>query len=250
MAKTKTSAWFCTACGNETPKWEGRCPACGEWNTIVEEKIPATRSGKSAGVRGGKAAPQSRPTPVSSIVAAEESRIKMPSVELNRVLGGGLVEGSMVLIGGEPGIGKSTLVLQNILSIKSRRILYISGEESARQIKMRADRIGRPSDNVFIACETSLDNIFHHIAEVDPGILIIDSIQTIASDDIESSAGSVSQVRECASQLLRYAKESGVPVILIGHINKEGSLAGPKVLEHIVDAVLQFEGDSRHLYRI
>ncbi|MBD5250388.1 MAG: DNA repair protein RadA [Barnesiella sp.] len=250
MAKTKTSAWFCTACGNETPKWEGRCPACGEWNTIVEEKIPATRGGKQSSVRKGVAAPQSRPTPVSSIVAAEESRIKMPSVELNRVLGGGLVEGSMVLIGGEPGIGKSTLVLQNILSIKSRRILYISGEESARQIKMRADRIGRPSDNVFIACETSLDNIFHHIADVDPGILIIDSIQTIASDDIESSAGSVSQVRECASQLLRYAKESGVPVILIGHINKEGSLAGPKVLEHIVDAVLQFEGDSRHLYRI
>ena len=250
MAKTKTSAWFCTACGNETPKWEGRCPACGEWNTIVEEKIPATRGGKQSSVRKGVAAPQSRPTPVSSIVAAEESRIKMPSVELNRVLGGGLVEGSMVLIGGEPGIGKSTLVLQNILSIKSRRILYISGEESARQIKMRADRIGRPSDNFFIACETSLDNIFHHIADVDPGILIIDSIQTIASDDIESSAGSVSQVRECASQLLRYAKESGVPVILIGHINKEGSLAGPKVLEHIVDAVLQFEGDSRHLYRI
>ena len=250
MAKTKTSAWFCTACGNETPKWEGRCPACGEWNTIVEEKIPATRGGKQSSVRKGVAAPQSRPTPVSSIVAAEESRIKMPSVELNRVLGGGLVEGSMVLIGGEPGIGKSTLVLQNILSIKSRRILYISGEESARQIKMRADRIGRPSDNVFIACETSLDNIVHHIADVDPGILISDSIQTMASDDIESSAGSVSQVRECASQLLRYAKESGVPVILIGHINKEGSLAGPKVLEHIVDAVLQFEGDSRHLYRI
>ncbi len=249
MAKTKTSAWFCTACGNETPKWEGRCPACGEWNTIVEERIPATKSGKTT-VRKGQPAPQSRPTPVSSIVAGEETRIRMPSVELNRVLGGGLVEGSMVLIGGEPGIGKSTLVLQNILSIKSRRILYISGEESARQIKMRADRIGRPSDNVFIACETSLDNIFHHITEVDPGILIIDSIQTIASDDIESSPGSVSQVRECASQLLRYAKESGVPVILIGHINKEGSLAGPKVLEHIVDAVLQFEGDSRHLYRI
>ncbi len=249
MAKTKTSAWFCTACGNETPKWEGRCPACGEWNTIVEERIPATKSGKTT-IRKGQPAPQSRPTPVSSIVAGEETRIRMPSVELNRVLGGGLVEGSMVLIGGEPGIGKSTLVLQNILSIKSRRILYISGEESARQIKMRADRIGRPSDNVFIACETSLDNIFHHITEVDPGILIIDSIQTIASDDIESSPGSVSQVRECASQLLRYAKESGVPVILIGHINKEGSLAGPKVLEHIVDAVLQFEGDSRHLYRI
>ncbi len=251
MAKIRTSAWFCTACGNETSKWEGRCPACGEWNTIVEEKIPATRAGSSpASRKGGGVAPQSVPTPVSSIETTEETRIRMPSVELNRVLGGGLVEGSMVLIGGEPGIGKSTLVLQNILSIKSRRILYISGEESARQIKMRADRIGRPSDNVFIACETSLENIFHHIGRVDPGILIIDSIQTIASGDIESSPGSVSQVRECASQLLRYAKESGVPVILIGHINKEGSLAGPKVLEHIVDAVLQFEGDNRHLYRI
>ncbi|MCM1519238.1 MAG: DNA repair protein RadA [Lachnoclostridium sp.] len=244
------SAWFCTACGNETPKWEGRCPACGEWNTIVEERR-ATGSSKSKSSQGlRRLTPESRPTPVSGIVSTEESRIKMPSGELNRVLGGGLVEGSMVLIGGEPGIGKSTLVLQNILSIKSRRILYISGEESARQIKMRADRIGRPSDNVFIACETSLDNIFAHIADVEPGLLIVDSIQTIASDDIESAPGSVSQVRECAAQLLKYAKESGVPVILIGHINKDGIIAGPKVLEHIVDAVLLFEGDRQHLYRI
>jgi DNA repair protein RadA/Sms len=174
----------------------------------------------------------------------------MPSKELNRVLGGGLVQGSIVLIGGEPGIGKSTLVLQNLLSIKSKTILYVSGEESATQLKLRADRIGRGSDNCFIVCETSLENIFQHIEEVKPGIVVIDSIQTIASDVIESTAGSVSQVRECAAQLLKYAKESGVPVLLIGHINKEGSLAGPKVLEHIVDAVLQFEGDRQNLYRI
>lgn len=174
----------------------------------------------------------------------------MPSEELNRVLGGGLVAGSLVLIGGEPGIGKSTLVLQNILSIKTKTILYISGEESASQLKLRADRIGRLSDNCFIVCETSLDNIFEHIETVQPQIVIVDSIQTIASDSIESSAGSVSQVRECSAQLLKYAKESGVPVILIGHINKEGSIAGPKVLEHIVDAVLQFEGDRHYMYRI
>lgn len=174
----------------------------------------------------------------------------MPSNELNRVLGGGLVPGSLVLIGGEPGIGKSTLVLQNILSIKSRRILYVSGEESAQQLKMRADRIGRLSDNVYIVCETSLQNIKEHIEEVEPGLLVVDSIQTIASDDIESVAGSISQVRECAAQLLKYAKETSVPVLLIGHITKEGSIAGPKVLEHIVDAVLQFEGDHQHMYRI
>lgn len=174
----------------------------------------------------------------------------MPSEELNRVLGGGLVAGSMVLIGGEPGIGKSTLVLQNILSIKSKRILYVSGEESESQLKMRADRIGRQSDNCYIVTDTSLENIFDYIAEVNPEILIVDSIQTIASDAIESAAGSVSQVRECAARLLRYAKESGVPVLLIGHINKEGSIAGPKVLEHIVDAVLQFEGDRQYMYRI
>jgi len=166
------------------------------------------------------------------------------------VLGGGLVPGSIILIGGEPGIGKSTLVLQNILSIKSRTILYVSGEESARQIKMRADRIGRPSDNVFIVCETSLQNIEEHIEKIQPGLLIVDSIQTIASDELESVAGSVSQVRECASRLLKYAKESSVPVMLIGHITKDGNLAGPKVLEHIVDAVLHFEGDGQHIYRL
>ena len=249
MAKTKEkSVWFCSECGADSPKWEGRCPSCGAWNTMVEEKV-RTRS-SSVNVRGGITAPMSRPVKVSEIQALSEPRIMLPSQELNRVLGGGLVSGSLVLIGGEPGIGKSTLVLQNILSIKSRRILYVSGEESATQIKLRADRIGRLSDNCFIVTETSLENIFRHIQDVEPGLVIVDSIQTIASDEIESAAGSVSQVRECAARLLRYAKENNVPVLLVGHINKEGSLAGPKVLEHIVDAVLQFEGDQQYMYRI
>lgn len=248
MAKIKDkSRWFCTECGADSPKWEGRCPACGAWNTMVEERVPArsrTLSVKKA------SAPASIPLKVSEIQASEETRIRMPSNELNRVLGGGLVSGSIVLIGGEPGIGKSTLVLQNILSIKSRRILYVSGEESAMQIKLRADRIGRMSENCYIVTETSLETIFQHIDQIEPQLLVVDSIQTIASDAIESAAGSVSQVRECAAQLLRYAKEQNVPVLLIGHINKEGSLAGPKVLEHIVDAVLQFEGDRQYMYRI
>ena len=246
MAKSK-SMWVCTSCGADSPKWEGRCPACGAWNTMVEEKIPTASRSKS---RKGALVAKTRPQKVSEIETADLPRIKMPSKELNRVLGGGLVPGSMVLIGGEPGIGKSTLVLQNTLSIKSRKILYVSGEESAAQLRMRADRLGRVSDNVYIVCETSLDDIFDHIDEVAPGLLIVDSIQTIASDDLESPAGSVGQVRECAARLLRYAKESGVPVLLIGHINKEGSIAGPKVLEHIVDAVLQFEGDRHYMYRI
>ncbi len=213
---------------------------------MVEERAPSKKTG-SGPVRGLRT---ERPLRVSEIESGKESRIKMPSGELNRVLGGGLVTGSLVLIGGEPGIGKSTLVLQNILSIKSRKILYVSGEESASQLKMRADRIGRTADNVYIVCDTSLETIMDHIETVKPDMLIVDSIQTIASEGIESSAGSVSQVRECATQLLRYAKTSGVPVILIGHITKEGSIAGPKVLEHIVDAVLQFEGDRNYLYRI
>ncbi len=247
--KTTKTAWFCTSCGAQAPKWQGRCPACGEWNTMVEEKIVSDKKSKTLAPSGHNQR-RSRPQLIHEIELEEEPRIKMPSAELNRVLGGGMVAGSLVLIGGEPGIGKSTLVLQNILSIRSRRILYVSGEESARQLKMRADRIGRPNDNVYIVCETSLQNIRDHIEEVDPGLVVIDSIQTIASDDIESVAGSISQVRECAAQLLKYAKETGVPVILIGHINKEGSIAGPKVLEHIVDAVLQFEGDRQGIYRI
>ena len=245
MAKVK-SMWFCNSCGADSPKWEGRCPSCGEWGTLVEEKVSTKQSKGSKSTRVAKSVPQK----VSEIKAMNEPRIHMPSEELNRVLGGGLVAGSLVLIGGEPGIGKSTLVLQNILSIKSKTILYVSGEESATQLKLRADRIGRQSDNCYIVCETSLENIFDHIEEIQPQILIVDSIQTIATDAIESSAGSVSQVRECSAQLLKYAKESGVPVLLIGHINKEGSIAGPKVLEHIVDAVLQFEGDRQYMYRI
>lgn len=248
MKNVKT-AWFCSSCGAQAPKWQGRCPACGEWNTMVEEKIISEKKSKTLTLvsHGSR---RTRPQLIHEIELDEEPRIKMPSAELNRVLGGGLVAGSLVLLGGEPGIGKSTLVLQNILSIRSRRILYVSGEESARQLKMRADRIGRPNDNVYIVCETSLQNIRDHIEEVNPGLIVIDSIQTIASDDIESVAGSVSQVRECAAQLLKYAKETAVPVMLIGHITKEGSIAGPKVLEHIVDAVLQFEGDRQGIYRI
>lgn len=249
MKNNTKTAWFCTSCGAQSPKWAGKCPACGEWNTMVEERIAPEKKSRTLSPSGQRPA-RTRPQLIHEIELAEEPRIKMPSAELNRVLGGGLVAGSLVLIGGEPGIGKSTLVLQNILSIRSRRILYISGEESARQLKMRADRIGRPNENVYIVCETSLQNIRDHIEEVNPGLVVVDSIQTIASDDIESVAGSVSQVRECAAQLLKYAKETGVPVFLIGHITKEGSIAGPKVLEHIVDAVLQFEGDRQGIYRI
>lgn len=248
MAKTIKSAWFCSQCGAESPKWAGRCPECGAWNTMVEERV-STAKGASKSI-GPARMTKSKPRKVSEIEALDEPRIHMPSEELNRVLGGGLVAGSMVLIGGEPGIGKSTLVLQNILSIKSRRILYVSGEESATQLKMRADRIDRLSDNCYIVCETSLENIFDHIEDLKPELLIVDSIQTVASESIESAAGSVSQVRECAARLLKYAKESGVPVLLIGHINKDGAIAGPKVLEHIVDVVLHFEGDRQHMYRL
>jgi DNA repair protein RadA/Sms len=212
---------------------------------MVEEKVSSTK-----GASISRNAARSTARPVNQIETTDEPRYHMPSEELNRVLGGGLVRGSIVLIGGEPGIGKSTLVLQNLLAVRNRRILYVSGEESATQLKLRADRIGRGSDNLFIVCETSLENIFQHIDQVQPEILVVDSIQTIASDTLESSAGSVSQVRECAASLLKYAKESGVPVLLIGHINKEGTIAGPKVLEHIVDAVLQFEGDRQHMYRL
>ena len=245
-AKTKT-VYFCSNCGNESPKWLGKCPNCGEWNTYVEEKVQAA-SGK--GVLLSKSSTDAVPMKLAEITQEKEERIQMPSGELNRVLGGGLVAGSIILIGGEPGIGKSTLVLQNMLRIRSRKVLYVSGEESARQLKMRADRLGADGGECYIVCETSLEKIFHHIETCNPGILVVDSIQTIASDALESSAGSVAQVRECAASLLKYAKESGTPVILIGHINKEGSIAGPKVLEHIVDAVLQFEGDRHYMYRL
>lgn len=240
------TAYFCTACGHESPKWMGKCPACGEWNTMVEEKVSAKKS-KQKGLLATEGA---RPVKLSEIEPLEEPRIHMPSEELNRVLGGGLVAGSLTLLGGEPGIGKSTLLLQNILSIRNRRILYVSGEESATQLKLRADRLGKVSENTFILTETQLDRIFTQIENVKPQLVVVDSIQTIASAEIESAAGSVSQVRECAAALFRYAKSSGVPVILVGHINKDGAIAGPKVLEHIVDTVIQFEGDRQYLYRI
>lgn len=245
--KTK-SVYFCSSCGYESPKWLGKCPSCGEWNTFAEEKVIVEKR-RQGGVRGALVE-RSKPVRLSEIEPLEEPRIHMPSEELNRVLGGGLVAGSLTLIGGEPGIGKSTLLLQNILSIRNRKILYVSGEESATQLKLRADRLGKVSDNTFILTETSLEGIFTQIENVKPQLLIVDSIQTISSAEIESVAGSVSQVRECAAALLRYAKQSGVPVILVGHINKDGAIAGPKVLEHIVDTVLQFEGDRQYLYRI
>ena len=246
MAKEK-SIFFCSNCGNESPKWLGKCPACGEWNTYTEERMKVSKNARSL-------LPQSKleshPLKLSEIKQESLERLSMPSGELNRVLGGGLVPGSIILIGGEPGIGKSTLVLQNMIRIRSRKVLYVSGEESAQQLKMRAERLGVDGGECYIVCETSLEIIFQHINNSNPGIVVIDSIQTIASEALESAAGSVGQVRECAAALLKYAKESGVPVVLIGHINKEGSIAGPKVLEHIVDAVLQFEGDRHYMYRI
>ena len=249
--KTK-SVFFCSNCGAESPKWVGKCPACGEWNTFVEETV-AAKPKKSQGYlpEGGKTH-SITPVKISEVKSGEEQRIALPSRELNRVLGGGLVPGSIILIGGEPGIGKSTLVLQNVLRIRSRKVLYVSGEESAQQLKMRADRIcgGNIQCECYIVCETSLESIFAGIRESNPDMVIIDSIQTIATDSLESSAGSVGQVRECAAQLLKFAKETHTPVILIGHINKEGAIAGPKVLEHIVDAVIQFEGDRHYMYRI
>ncbi len=306
MAKKKT-AYFCSSCGCEEPKWFGKCPSCGEWGTCVEEIVDVKTGAigkaprKSGGVQWshdgtlGLPGQKERPKRLSEIEAREEQRIDLHDAELNRVLGGGLVPGSMVLLGGDPGIGKSTLVLQTVMNIHDKKVLYCSGEESAYQLKLRATRLlsssspsapsgpsaspvssaspsqpsmdasslsapsespsqpslaAPPLDNVFIACETNLDAIFTHVANVEPDILIIDSIQTIATDDLESSAGSVGQVRECAARILKFAKESATPVILIGHITKEGSLAGPKVLEHIVDTVLQFEGDQHYMYRI
>ena len=245
MAQVK-SVYFCSACGYESAKWLGKCPGCGEWNTFTEEKVNVSaRKGAPRGL-----VKSSLPVRLSDIEVTGEQRMKMPSAELNRVLGGGLVSGSLILIGGEPGIGKSTLLLQNILSIRNRKILYISGEESASQLRIRADRLGKVSDNTLILCETQLDAIFAQIENVNPELVVVDSIQTILNPELESAPGSVSQVRECAAALLRFAKESDVPVILVGHINKDGAIAGPKVLEHIVDTVLQFEGDRQYLYRI
>jgi len=255
MAKDKI-AYVCSNCGQESAKWIGKCPACGQWNTFKEIRI-ANDSGQqaarsaAASVRSARDNGRNRPLFLHEISAKDEPRLNLKDEELNRVLGGGLVPGSIVLLGGEPGIGKSTLTLQTILNLTDRKILYVSGEESAHQLKMRAERLGKAdAGNCLILCDTSLENIFTHIREVRPDLVIIDSIQTISTDDVDSSPGSITQVRECASALLRFAKSSGTPVILIGHINKEGTLAGPKILEHIVDTVIQFEGDQHYVYRI
>ncbi len=254
MAKDKI-AYVCESCGQDSPKWVGKCPSCGKWNTFKEIKISndtgsqAARSAaqsvrSSLGVKSSVHA-------LKDISSHEDPRMDMNDGELNRVLGGGLVPGSIVLLGGEPGIGKSTLTLQTILNLSDRRILYVSGEESEHQLKMRANRLGKGDcEHVLILCETSLENIFATIKDVKPELVIIDSIQTISTEDVDSSPGSVTQIRECASSLLRFSKSSGIPVIMIGHINKEGTIAGPKILEHIVDTVIQFEGDQHYMYRI
>lgn len=245
--KTKT-VWFCKACGNESPKWMGRCPACGEWNTMVEETVATGRKGpvQQTNVPGSG----HKPLPLSHIDSTVESRISMNNGEVDRILGGGLVEGSLVLIGGEPGIGKSTLSLQIPLHCPELKTLYVTGEESARQVKLRAARIGGDDSNCMIYSETLLENIISQARAIMPDLMVVDSVQTMFSQNVESSPGSVTQIKETASMLLRFAKETGVPVILIGHITKEGSIAGPKILEHIVDVVLQFEGDNRGTYRL
>ena len=258
MAKDKI-AYVCSNCGQESPKWIGKCPACGQWNTFKEIKVAPTSTplkgrsqgwGQNASSAQSSAASAGKVLRLRDISNHDDPRIDMHDEELNRVLGGGLVPGSIVLLGGEPGIGKSTLTLQTMLRLPEKKILYVSGEESAHQLKMRANRLGGENENFLILCENSLEAIFDHIKAEQPDLIIVDSIQTIMTEDVESSAGSIAQVRECASALLRFAKSSGVPVILIGHITKEGTLAGPKILEHIVDTVIQFEGDQHYMYRI
>lgn len=248
MAKKKT-AFFCQNCGAQSPKWLGKCTSCGEWNTFVEEVLSTS---EDQGWEAEKSTKQSKSKPVAldDIELNHDQRLKTNDQELDRVLGGGLVSGSLVLIGGEPGIGKSTLMLQIALQLASTTILYVSGEESEQQIKMRAQRIGRQSSSLFILTETNLNAIFDQIKKLKPSVLIIDSIQTMFTDKIEAASGSVSQVRQCAGELMKFAKKTNTPVLLIGHITKEGSLAGPKILEHMVDTVIQFEGDRHLSYRI
>lgn len=250
MAKTK-SAYFCQSCGHEAAKWLGKCPSCNQWNTFVEEVIEKAGSKVPAWKTSTASTRVNKPNKVDNIPSITEERVSTGDQELDRVLGGGLVAGSVILIGGEPGIGKSTLMLQLALNIPGKKILYISGEESEQQIKMRAERItSNPTAHCYILTETSTQNIFKQIEELEPDLLIVDSIQTLHSANIDATPGSVSQVRECTSELLRFAKETDTPVFLIGHITKDGTIAGPKILEHMVDTVLQFEGDRNHVYRI
>lgn len=244
MAKVK-SVFYCQNCGAQSPKWIGKCPTCSEWNSYVEEVVNRTDSATKLRVK-----PNSQPKQLSSIEVEERQRFTLVDQELNRVLGGGIVPGSLILFGGEPGIGKSTLLLQLALRQLNFSVLYVSGEESEEQIQLRAQRLGYENPRCMVLMETSLEQVVYHMNEVKPNVVIIDSIQTLQSETIESAPGSVSQVRECTLQLMKFAKETHTPVFLIGHITKEGSLAGPKVLEHMVDTVLQFEGDRNHIYRI
>lgn len=246
MAKEKT-VFLCNDCGYESPKWAGRCPSCGAWNTLVEKVVRSSPAARVSAAVGDKLL--SQPQLIDTVSTDELPRMNMCDSELNRVLGGGLVPGSLVLLGGEPGIGKSTLILQTVLRLPYR-VLYVSGEESVQQIKLRADRIEHSANNCMIVCETLLETIFTHIKNVAPELIVIDSIQTMCSEAVDSSPGSMSQVRECTAMLLKFAKEKNVPVILIGHITKDGAIAGPKILEHIVDVVIQFEGDQHHIYRV
>ena len=243
--KAKT-VWFCSNCGNEYSKWMGKCPACGEWNTMVEKEVVTGKRPLAVSVPGASR----KPMPLKDVSTTAEDRVSLGSAEVDRLLGGGIVKGSLVLMGGEPGIGKSTLSLQIPLSCPSLKVLYVTGEESVKQVKMRADRLGGDASNCLIYSETLMDNIIAEAEEVAPDLVIVDSVQTMYCQNVESTAGSVTQVKEVAAALLRFAKGSGIPVILIGHITKEGAIAGPKVLEHIVDVVLQFEGENRGPYRV
>ena len=248
MAKTKT-VFFCKECGNESPKWIGHCPGCGAWNSYVEDSVVVGKDSKSSS-KNFSNSNKSKPVSVNDISAAKEPRLDMHCEELNRVLGGGLVPGSLVLLGGEPGIGKSTLLLQVALNLNDKKVLYVSGEESAQQIKMRADRIGIKNQNCLILTETNTSDIIKHIEETKPDIVIIDSIQTLESSAVDSTAGSISQIRETAAEMNKVAKSLHIPTFLIGHITKDGTIAGPKILEHIVDSVIQFEGDRHYGFRM
>ena len=246
MATKAKTVWFCSNCGNEYSKWMGKCPACGEWNTMVEKEVVTGKRPLSVSVPGAGRKPQ----PLKDVSTTAEDRVSLGNAEVDRLLGGGIVKGSLVLMGGEPGIGKSTLSLQIPLSCPALKVLYVTGEESVKQVKMRADRLGGDASNCLIYSETNLENILAEAEEAAPDLVIVDSVQTMYCQNVESTAGSVAQVKEVAASLLRFAKGSGVPVILIGHITKEGAIAGPKVLEHIVDVVLQFEGENRGAYRV
>ena len=249
MNMKEKTVWFCSNCGNEYPKWMGRCPACGEWNTMVEQKV-VTGGPRKSTVADTVPGASRKPQKLNEIDSRSEARLSLNNEEIDRILGGGIVEGSLVLIGGEPGIGKSTLSLQIPLGCPSLRTLYVTGEESLRQVKMRADRLGGDASNCQIYSETLIENVVAQAREINPDLMIVDSVQTMFSQTVDSTPGSVTQIKEVAAILLRFAKETGIPVILIGHITKEGYIAGPKILEHIVDVVLQFEGDNRGSYRI